>query len=84
LRKEKVRLAYLLLENEPIISHRLSFVIVSNTMIRQVIRNNTLAFTPDLLTRQSDRWYPILLRTLEKIIQPGEKAQPYDLSMTRH
>jgi hypothetical protein len=76
LRKKKVRQAYLLLENEPVISHRLSFVIISNTMIREVIRNDLLSFTSDLLPCQSDRWYPILLRRLEETIQPGEKAQP--------
>ena len=73
--KEKVKLAYLLLENEPIIAHRLSFVIVGSGMIRQVIRNNLLPSTSDLLPCQSDRWDAILLRSFEEIIQPGKEAQ---------
>src|SRR5207249_7104469 len=74
--KIEVGLAYLALEYEPVIAHRPSFIIVSNTVISQVIRNNSLSFAPDLLTSQSDRWYPILLRGLEDVIQPGEEAQP--------
>ena len=73
--KEKVRLAYLLLENKPVITHRLSLIIVNNTMIGQIIRDNLLSFAPDLLTRQSDRSCAILLRRFEEVVQPGEEAQ---------
>lgn len=73
--KEKVSPAYLLLENEPIITHRFSFVSVRDGMVGQVIRYDLLSSTPDFLPSQSDRWYPILLRSFEEIIQPGEEAQ---------
>jgi len=52
-------------------------------MVREVIRNNLLSSTSDLLPCQSDRWYAILLRPFEEIIQPGEKAQPLELSLAQ-
>jgi len=54
LRKEEVRLAYLVFEDEPIITHRLSLIIVSNAVTCQVIANDFLSFTSDLLTSQGD------------------------------
>ncbi len=54
-------------------------------MIRQVIRNNLLALAPNLLTRQRDGVYAILLRRFEEVIQPGEKAQLLrQLSLIKH
>ena len=83
--KEKVRPAYLMLEDEPVITHRRSLIVVDNTMIRQIVSNDLLTLTPNMLTRQRDRRYTILLRRLEKITQPGKKAQPWEqLPLTGH
>jgi hypothetical protein len=43
----KVWLAGLVLEDRPVVAHRLSLIIVNNTMIRQIIGDNLL---PLLLT----------------------------------
>lgn len=43
-------------------------------MAGEVIGDNSLSLAPNVLTRQRDRWNAVLLRGLEEVIQPGEKA----------
>ena len=72
--KEKIRFANLVLEDEPVIAHRLSLIIIPNAVMSQIVANDLLSLASYRLTSKGDGRCTILHWGLEEFIQPGKKA----------